>query len=358
LATPTAIVAGTGLAARRGILFKSGEALEMAASIEGILMDKTGTLTRGKPTVMGLFTFDSIPEEEILALAASLEKASLHPLAKAIVEYANQRGVSSYPVTDFKAKRADGVSGIVNGRDVIIGRPAWLKEEGVPVEQRIEEVIRDSEGRGFSLVMMGVDKRPCSLFLISDEIRDEARHVVSELQGMGIEVVMLTGDNPSSARRVAQEVGIRDVIAPVRADQKVTILESFKGKGKKVGMVGDGINDAPALAKADLGIAIGGGTDIAISAGHVVILGQDIRNIPKVISIGRLTMRHIKENLFWAFGYNVVLIPLAAGVLHFLPGAPQFLKELHPIMAALAMALSSLTVVLNSLRLSHKGAYL
>lgn len=356
LATPTAIVAGTGLGAKAGILFKSGEALEQAGSIEVLLMDKTGTLTKGRPKVIGVVPLNSMPEEELLALSASLERGSEHPLGRAIAQYAELKGTVTYPVEGFKSKRAEGVYGIVNKKEVMLGRPNWLIENGVFLDIGGQGLLAAFKAEGATLVVMAVDKSPAAVFLISDEIRAEAREVVSKLKAMGIRTIMLTGDNRSAAQRVADELGIQEVIAEVRADQKADIVKEYKRQGKRVGMVGDGINDAPALATADLGIAIGGGTDIAISAGHVVILGESILNIPRLIAISKLTRKHIKQNLLWAFGYNLLLIPIAAGILYPIPWVPEPFKALHPVMAALAMALSSVTVVLNSLRLSLRRA--
>jgi len=354
LATPTAIVAGTGLGARLGILFKDGEALERASSIQLVVMDKTGTVTKGRPRVISAIPMNNTGRDELLVLSASLEAGSEHPVAKAITQYAREMGVELIPVQEFRSIRAEGVSGLVHGKRVVIGRPRWLESQGIPLDRALEE-IRKNEEKGHTVVMVGTDGSLSGLFIVSDEIRPEAKEVVGALKAMGLKPLMLTGDNEKAAQRVAQEVGIAEVYSRVRADEKGTVINELRKKGFKVAMVGDGINDAPALAQADLGVAMGSGTDVAIQAGHVVLLGGDLRQLPKVFHISRITLRAIKQNLLWAFLYNLLLIPVAAGVLYPVQGLPHIMRELHPIMAAMAMAMSSVTVVLNSLRLSRSA---
>jgi len=354
LATPTAIVAGTGLGARLGILFKDGEALEKASSIQLVVMDKTGTVTKGRPRVISAIPINNTGRDELLVLSASLEAGSEHPVAKAIIQYAREMGVELIPVQEFRSIRAEGVSGLVHGKRVVIGRPRWLESQGIPLDRALEE-IRKNEEKGHTVVMVGTDGSLSGLFIVSDEIRPEAKEVVGALKAMGLKPLMLTGDNEKAAQRVAQEVGIAEVYSRVRADEKGTVINELRKKGFKVAMVGDGINDAPALAQADLGVAMGSGTDVAIQAGHVVLLGGDLRQLPKVFHISRITLRAIKQNLLWAFLYNLLLIPVAAGVLYPVQGLPHIMRELHPIMAAMAMAMSSVTVVLNSLRLSRSA---
>jgi len=354
LATPTAIVAGTGLGARLGILFKDGEALEKASSIQLVVMDKTGTVTKGRPRVISAIPMNNTGRDELLVLSASLEAGSEHPVAKAIIQYAREMGVELIPVQEFRSIRAEGVSGLVHGKRVVIGRPRWLESQGIPLDRALEE-IRKNEEKGHTVVMVGTDGSLSGLFIVSDEIRPEAKEVVGALKAMGLKPLMLTGDNEKAAQRVAQEVGIAEVYSRVRADEKGTVINELRKKGFKVAMVGDGINDAPALAQADLGVAMGSGTDVAIQAGHVVLLGGDLRQLPKVFHISRITLRAIKQNLLWAFLYNLLLIPVAAGVLYPVQGLPHIMRELHPIMAAMAMAMSSVTVVLNSLRLSRSA---
>jgi len=353
LATPTAIVAGTGLGARLGILFKDGEALERAACVEVVVMDKTGTITKGRPRVLGSIPTDNIEQHELIRLSASLEAGSEHPIAKSITQYAKEMNIELLPVEHFKTLRAEGVSGLVDGKIILLGRPKWLEAQGIQLKEAWKE-INENEEKGYTVVAVGTDGRLLGLFVVADEIRPEAKEIIDTLKALGLKVLMLTGDNEKSAQRVAGEVGIDEVFSKVRADEKGNIIRDLKKKGFKVSMVGDGINDSPALAQADLGIAIGSGTDVAIQAGHVVLLGGNIRQLPNVFHISRITLNTIKQNLVWAFLYNVLLIPVAAGILYPLHSLPHLMRELHPIMAAMAMAISSVTVVLNSLRLSRK----
>jgi Cu+-exporting ATPase len=354
LATPTAIVAGTGIAAKAGILFKDGEALEKGAQVQLIVMDKTGTITRGEPQVLDIVPLDQMGPKEILRFSACLETGSEHPIAKAIVKKAIELGIRPEGPEEFIAVRAEGVMGIVQGKRVLLGRPEWLLSQGLDIgpeqQRRLEQLLIP----GYTVVGLGVDGKLVGLISVADQVRPDAKEAIQELKGMGLRVVMLTGDSPGIAKRVAEEVGISEVFSEVRADQKAELIEKLRMDGTKVSMVGDVINDAPALVKADLGIAMGSGTDVAIQAGHVVLLGGHIKVLPKVFSVAKITLRAIRQNLFWAFGYNVVLIPIAAGVLYPFPWAPGFLKQLHPVMASLAMAFSSITVVLNSLRISRK----
>jgi Cu+-exporting ATPase len=312
LATPTAIMVGTGCGAERGILIKGGEALEMACRIDTIVLDKTGTITRGKPRVTGVFPEPGRTESELLRLAASAERYSEHPLGKAIVEAAAERGIALEEATEFSALAGHGVRARVAGHDVSIGRP------------------------GTSVV---IDGAPAGAIEIADTIKPEAAQAVRRLRDAGLEVWMITGDRREIAEAMARAAGIDRVLAEVLPDQKAAEVKKLQAAGKRVAMVGDGINDAPALAQADLGLAMGSGADIAMEAGDITLMRDDLNGVAEAIELGRRTMRIIRQNLFWAFAYNTLGIPIAA------------LGLLSPMVAAAAMALSSVTVVTNSLRL-------
>ncbi|HUU41120.1 MAG TPA: copper-translocating P-type ATPase, partial [Desulfatiglandales bacterium] len=349
LATPTAIMAGTGIGAEKGILFKNSEALEKVTQISSIIMDKTGTITLGKPVVFGIVSFDHLLKtEEILRIAASVEKGSEHPLGKAIVKEAETRDLKLDEPKDFRASGGLGVNAKINGVEVFIGKPEWFKSLDIDISDA-KEKIQAFQKQGKTLVVVVMGKDLAGLIALADSPKPESRKVIDELHGMGLKVVMLTGDNIDTAQAIALEVHIKEVIAGVRPDEKSLKIKEFQGQGEKVGMVGDGINDAPSLAQADVGIAIGTGTDVAIEAGDLILSSGDLTGILKSIKLSKATMKTIRQNLFWAFFYNVVLIPVAAGALYPLQFLPGFLRHLHPILAALAMAMSSLTVVTNSL---------
>ena len=348
LATPTSIMVGTGKGAERGILVKGGEALEGAHRLTTVVLDKTGTLTRGRPRLTDVVASDGgLSEGEILRLAASAEKASEHPLGEAIVRAAGERGVVLEEPEGFSAPTGRGVRAEVGGRRVLVGNRALMQEYGVS-EDGLSPRFEELSAEGKTPVLVAVDGRPAGLIAVADTVRDEAREAVDALKGMGLGVVMLTGDNERTARAVARELGIERVHAGVLPGEKEGEIRDLQARGEVVAMVGDGINDAPALARADVGIAIGTGTDVAMEAADLTLVSGDVRGVARAIKLSRATIRNIRQNLFWAFAYNVLLIPVAAGVLYPFFGEAGFL---NPVYAAAAMALSSVTVVTNALRL-------
>jgi Cu+-exporting ATPase len=352
LATPTAIMAGTGKGAERGMLFKNSEALEMASKLDTVVLDKTGTITVGKPAVVDLVYLDGsfTDENEFLQLASSAERGSEHPLGRAIVAEATKRGLPLLEPKSFKASRGLGMSATVDGRQVQAGKPDWFLERGLdlgPLAQRLSSL----QNQGKTVVVIAVENKIAGLIAVADQVKPESREAIESLHKQNIKVVMLTGDNSRTAEAIASEVSIDEVVAEVRPEDKSSRIKQLQDQGKRVGMVGDGINDAPALAQADVGMAIGTGTDVAIETGDVILASGSLRGVPRAVELSRATMRTIRQNLFWAFFYNVVLIPVAAGVLFPFEFLPSYLRQLHPILAAFAMAMSSITVVSNSLRL-------
>jgi len=352
LATPTAIMAGTGKGAEKGILFKNSESLEMATKLHTIVLDKTGTITMGKPSVVNVIVFDSRinNEEELIRLGASVERGSEHPLGQAIVKEAKKRGIHLLEPNAFRALRGLGVQAKINGQEVSVGKPNWFDEMGFTFDD-VKDQVRSLQNEGKTVMMVVVDRKLAGLIAVADTVKPESKEAVEELHEQNLKVVMLTGDNEHAARTIASEVNIDEIVAEVRPEEKSTKIKELQDKGEKVGMVGDGINDAPALAQADVGLAIGTGTDVAIESGDVILASGNLRGVSKAIQLSRATMRTVRQNLFWAFFYNVVLIPVAAGVLYPFEFLPAFLRQLHPIFAALAMSISSITVVSNSLLL-------
>ncbi len=354
LATPTAIMAGTGKGAENGILFKNSQALETAAQLDAVVLDKTGTITLGKPTVVDIEAVrPDMGEDELLRISASAEKGSEHPLGRSVVEAARQRELSLPEMTDFTSVSGAGVSATVDGRAVRVGKPKWFEESGLNLEAVRERMDR-LRSRGKTVILTAREDDILGLIAISDALKPESADAVARLHDQGMKVLMLTGDNAETAGAIAAEVGIDDVFSEVRPDEKAAKVERLQKDGLKVGMVGDGINDAPALAKADIGMAIGTGTDVAIETADIILSSGSLEGVPRAIRLSRLTVRTIRQNLFWAFMYNTLLIPVAAGVLYPFEFMPQFLRQLHPILAALAMAFSSVSVVTNSLRLYRK----
>jgi len=352
LATPTAIMAGTGKGAENGILFKKSEALENAAKLETIVMDKTGTITMGKPTVVDQIPakMSGLSSDELLTLAASLEKGSEHPIGKAIVAFAMEKGLTLNDPKNFKAYSGYGVEAKLGSQVFRFGKPKWFEQDsGLP--DTVQEGIKELQNKGRTVMVLAKGKDVLGIISVSDVLKPESKQAIIALHAESLRVVMLTGDNLQTANAIAKEVNVDDVKAEVRPEEKSGTVKSFQQDNVLVGMVGDGINDAPALAQADIGFAIGTGTDVAIETGDVILSSGKLTGIPKAIKISRKTIATIKQNLFMAFIYNIILIPVAAGILAPFDMFPQFLRQLHPILAALAMAASSISVVTNSLRL-------
>lgn len=345
LATPTAVMVGTGLGAESGILIKGGESLETAYRLDTVIFDKTGTLTQGKPAVTDLVAMDGTSEQQLLETVVAIEAVSEHPLAQAIVAMAQERGLAVAAVENFEALSGLGAKGTVHGRAVLVGNPRLMTREGVDV-QALSATQQALFTDGKTCIYAAVEGRVIGLLGFSDAPRETAPDAVARLRQMGLELIMITGDNQTTARAIGDRVGIRDVVAEVLPENKADAVRQAQQDGRCVAMVGDGINDAPALAAADLGIAIGGGTDIAMEASDITLVRDDLRLVASAIRLSSLTMKVIRQNLFWAFFYNSVGIPVAAGALY-----PLFGILLNPMFAAAAMAMSSVSVVSNALRL-------
>jgi len=364
LATPTAIVVAAGLGAKHGVLFRNAEALERAHRLTTLLIDKTGTLTEGRPRVVawqwpgdggpGAPASDAqLRRHLLMRLVAGAESASEHPLARAVVEAAREAGVAWPEPHAFTATPGRGVRAVVDGRAVLAGRVPWLADSGIDTAPLAAGLAR-FEGDGLTVIAIAVDGRAAGLVALADRERPGADEAVAALQKLGLETIMVTGDNLRAAEAVARRVGIARVEAGVLPDGKAAVVRRYQASGRVVGVVGDGINDAPALASADVGIAMGGGADVAVESAEVTLVRGELAGVARAIRLSRATMAVIKQNLFWAFFYNICLIPIAAGALHSVAALPPIVRDLHPVLAAGAMAISSLTVVANSLRLGGK----
>jgi P-type Cu+ transporter len=345
LATPTAVMVGTGRGAEVGVLIRGGEALETAHKIQAVVLDKTGTITEGRPGVTDAVASESFAEDEVLRLAASVERASEHPLGEAIVRRAEERGLHLSPAENFNAFAGHGVEGETEGRRVTVGSQRLMSERGFSLNE-LEGRAAEFAAGAKTPVYVAVDGRAAGLFAVADRVKAESKEAIEALEALGLEVLMLTGDNRQTAEAVARAVGVRRVLAEVLPEGKADAVKQLQAEGKRVAMVGDGINDAPALAQADIGIAMGTGTDVAIEAADVTLVRGSLRGVVTAIKLSRRTMRVIKQNLFWAFVYNALGIPLAAGLFYPFTG-----WTLTPVFASAAMALSSVSVVTNSLRL-------
>ena len=353
LATPTAIMAGTGKGAERGILFKNSRALEGATRLSTVVLDKTGTITEGKPVVTDLVPEpgNGVTENELLLLAASVEKGSEHPLGRAVVKKAEASGLTLISPEAFKALGGHGVEAQVKGRLIKVGKPHWFDERSGLISPEMAQRISAFQAQGKTVMVAVEADRLMGLICVSDRIKADSPAAIAKLKKRGLETVMLTGDNHQAAETIGRQAGVDHVEAEVRPEDKASRVKALQAAGKTVAMVGDGINDAPALAQADVGFAIGTGTDVAIETADVILVAGSLTGVPRAIALSRATMTTIRQNLFWAFFYNAVLIPLAAGALYPFDGLPMMLRQLHPILAALAMAFSSISVVSNSLRL-------
>lgn len=347
LATPTAIMVGTGKGAENGILIKGGEALEATHKINTIVFDKTGTITEGKPVVTDIIPYGKITEEELLKLAASAEKSSEHPLGEAIVRYCEEKNLEFYKLDKFMAIPGQGIEVVINESNILLGNKKLMNSKKIDIVG-LKEISDKLAGEGKTPMYIGINNNIAGIIAVADIVKENSAKAIKKLHDMGIEVAMITGDNKKTAAAIASQVGIDRVLSEVLPQDKSSEVKKLQQDGKFVAMVGDGINDAPALAQADIGIAIGSGTDVAMESADIVLMRSDLLDVPTAIKLSKSTMTNIKENLFWAFGYNIIGIPVAAGVLY-LFGGPL----LNPVIAALAMAFSSTSVLLNALRLKR-----
>jgi Cu+-exporting ATPase len=345
LATPTSIMVGTGKGAESGVLIRGGEALETTHRIRAIVMDKTGTLTKGEPSVTDIVESGGYKKEDILRYAASAEKGSEHPLGEAIVNRAVDGNLPLINPESFNAIAGHGIEATLGGRALLLGNAKLMKDRGISLGG-LEKKAEELSNQGKTPMFVAIDQNPAGIIAVADTLKQDSKEAVEALHKMGVEVVMITGDNRRTAEAIASQIGVDRVLAEVLPDGKAAEVKKLQAEGKKVAMVGDGINDAPALAQADVGIAIGTGTDVAMESADITLISGDLRGVLTAIALSKATIRNIKQNLFWAFAYNSILIPVAAGVLF-----PFFGILLNPIFAAAAMGLSSVTVVSNALRL-------
>ena len=338
---------GTGKGAEHGVLIKSGEALEVAHRIDTLVFDKTGTITEGKPRVTDIYTVEGITKEMLLVLSASAEKGSEHPLGEAIVNYANEKGLTTKQALDFKAIPGHGIEVTIDGMHVLLGNRKLMADRDVSLN-KLEEVSDRLANEGKTPMYIAIDNNIAGIIAVADTVKDTSKKAIENLHKMGIKVAMITGDNRRTADAIAKQVGIDRVLSEVLPEDKANEIQKLQSEGNKVAMVGDGINDAPALARADIGIAIGSGTDVAMESADIVLMRSDLMDVVTSIQLSRSTIRNIKENLFWAFAYNTIGIPIAMGILHIFGG-----PLLNPMIAGAAMSLSSVSVVTNALRLKR-----
>jgi Cu+-exporting ATPase len=357
LATPTAIMVGTGKGAQNGILVKGGEALEAARNIQTVILDKTGTITEGKPQVTDVISLietkaDATAEAELIGYAAGIERGSEHPVGYSIVQYAVNNDIAMKPIDSFEAVAGQGVKGISGDQRVFVGNDKLMAANGISITEDSRTVIEDLAGLGKTPVYVALEDTLIGIIAVADVVKPSSKAAIERLKAMGIKVVMMTGDNIRTAHAIAQQMNIDSVMAEVLPQDKAAQVKDLQSQGQKVAMVGDGINDAPALVQADVGIAIGTGTDVALESADIVLMHSDLMDVATAINLSRQTIRNVKQNLFWAFGYNIAGIPMAAGVLH-LFGGPL----LNPMFAAAIMSISSVSVVSNALRLRRFRPY-
>jgi Cu+-exporting ATPase len=347
LATPTAIMVGTGKGAEKGILIKGGEALENTRRIQTIVFDKTGTITEGKPEVTDVIPSNGIDKKRLLQVAASAEKGSEHPLGEAIVKAAEKENISIFAASDFTAITGKGVSCMIGGQEILAGNLKMMNEHGIFPGNLDNEAGRLA-GEGKTPMFVAIDKKIAGIIAVADVLKPGSADAIKKLTEAGLEIAMITGDNKRTAETIAKQAGISKVLSEVLPQDKAREVKKLQAEGKKVAMVGDGINDAPALVQADVGIAIGSGTDVAMESADIVLMRSDLNDVDVALRLSKATIRNIKQNLFWAFGYNTAGIPIAAGVLYIFGG-----PLLSPIIAAAAMSLSSVSVLTNALRLKR-----
>jgi len=349
LATPTAIMVGTGKGAKAGILIKGGDALETAHKLKYVIFDKTGTITQGQPTVTNIIPLDYLKRDKLLQIAASIEQGSEHPLAEAIVNHAKEKNLKLDKAHNFKAIPGNGITARINRTNYCLGNTKLMQKQKISIT-KIKTRLDELETEGKTAMLVSTSSKLLGIIAVADTIKETSLDAIKNLHKIGLEVYMITGDNERTAKAIAKQVGIKRVFAEVLPEDKEKYVKKLQKNGKfKVAMVGDGINDSPALAQADIGIAMGSGTDVAMETGNIVLMKDDLRDVPKAIKLSKLTMAKIKQNLFWAFFYNVLGVPIAAGILY-----PSFGLLLSPIIAGAAMSLSSVSVVSNSLLLKRK----
>ena len=346
LATPMSIIVGVGRAAQAGILVKNAEAIELIEKVDVLITDKTGTLTAGKPSVTERIAADGSDLDEVLALAAALEKSSEHPLARAIVDDAKERGVTVYSADDFQSATGSGVSGKVGGQSILVGKGGFLEDSGISLPEKLKNSATELQNAAQTVVWIAAEGNVIGILGISDPIKESTPKAVKMLHGLGLQLIMATGDNEATAKAVGKELGIDEIHAGLSPEDKINLVKRLKLEGSVVAMAGDGINDAPALAEADVGIAMGTGTDVAIESASVTLVKGDLNGIAKAMTIGRAVMSNIRQNLWFAFGYNAIGVPIAAGVLY-----PFIGILLSPMIAGAAMSFSSVSVIANALRL-------